>query len=165
MKAIAFIFSILLPGLGQVLLSRYRKGLIIFFSIIISLDLSLIILPCLSGWKNSERIRLFLIILTIIIYLYNLWDIFNIIYWRQRFSLRKKREDLLKQGIVYYLQNDLEKAKKEFMKALKIDNDNIDVLYYLSKTEEAFGEIPQKRRIVNKLSHLDFANKWKAPLL
>lgn len=165
MRTVAFIFSILLPGLGQVLLSRYRKGLIIFFSIIISLDLSLIILPCLSGWQNSEQIRFFLIALTIIIYLYNLWDIFNIIYWKQRFSRRKKKEDLLKQGIVYYLQNDLERAKKEFMKALKIDNDNIDILYYLSKIEEALGKIPQKRRIVNKLSHLDFTNKWEPPLV
>lgn len=165
MKTVAFVFSILLPGLGQVLLSRYRKGLIVFFSIIISLDLSLIILPCLLGWQNSKQIGILLVVLAIIIYLYNLWDIFNIIYWKQRVSLQKKKKDMLKQGIVCYLQNDLDKAEKEFIKALKIDNDSIDILYYLSKTEEALGKISQKKRIVNKISHLDFTNKWKPPLL
>jgi tetratricopeptide (TPR) repeat protein len=165
MTVIAFIISILLPGLGQVLLSRYWKGLIVFFSIIILLDMSLVILPCLLGWQDSNQIRILLVSLALIIYLYNLWDIFNIIYWKQRSYLQEKKNALLKQGIIYYLQNDLDNAKNEFMKALKIDDGNIDTLYYLSKTEEARGKASQARKISNQLSNLDFKNKWLPPLL
>jgi tetratricopeptide (TPR) repeat protein len=165
MKIVAFVLSTLLPGLGQILLSRYRKGLIIFFSLIILLDLSLIILPCLYGWQNSKQIRIVIITLVVFIYLYSLWDIFNIVYWRERDSVQNKKRVLLKQGIVYYLQNDLDNAKKEFLEALRLDKDDIDILYYLSKTEGALGKIAHKKRLLNKLSQLDFTNKWKSPSL
>ncbi|MEK7309660.1 MAG: hypothetical protein AAB038_02440 [Planctomycetota bacterium] len=98
--------------------------------------------------------------LCLCVYLYNLWDIFNIVYYRKRKSLQEKKKILLKQGIKYYLQNDLYAARKELKKTLKLDKDDIDVLYYLFRIEESLGETARGKRLLNKLSLLDFDNKW-----
>ena len=160
MHVFAFILSLFFPGLGQVLLSRYLKGLLIFFSVIILVDLSFVILPFIWGWQDSAQVRTFGSILAASIYLYNLWDIFNIIYYRKRKSLRKEKDILLKAGIKCYLQNDLYGARKELKKALKLDKDDIDVLYYLFRIEEFLGETDRGKRLLNKLSLLDFDKKW-----
>ena len=112
--------------------------------------------------------------LCLCVYLYNLWDIFNIVYYRKRKSLQEKKKILLKQGIKYYLQNDLYAARKELKKTLKLDKDDIDIIYYLSRIEKTLGEAgvdgerhkwrhgasaPEKQ-LLNKLSLLDFDNKW-----
>lgn len=155
-----FILSIFFPGLGQVLLSRYLKGFFIFFSVIILIDLSFVILPFMWGWQDSAQARVSVGILAASIYLYNLWNIFNIVYYRKRKSLQRVKEVLLKAGIKYYLQNDLYGARKELKKALKLDGDDIDVLYYLFRIEESLGETARGKRLLNKLSLLDFDKKW-----
>jgi len=58
------------------------------------------------------------------------------------------------------LQNDLYGARKELKNALKLDSDDTDVLYYLFRIEESLGEGARKKRILNKLSLLDFDKKW-----
>lgn len=166
MKTVAFILSVLLPGCGQVLLSRYRKGLVLFFSIVISLDLSVIIIPFLLPTlgvypAQGGALRFTLYALCFIIYLYNIWDIFNIVYWRERNVLRQKKNIFFKQGIIYYLQNDLNNAKKEFIRGLTLDKDDIDIIYYLSKIEKSLGATSREKRLLNKLTQLDLANKWK----
>jgi hypothetical protein len=160
MHVFALILSLFFPGLGLVLLSRYLKGLLIFFSVIILVDLSFVILPFIWGWQDSAQVRTSVGILVAAIYLYNLWNIFNIVYYRKRKSLQKKKEALLKAGIKYYLQNDLYGARKELKKALKLDNDDIDILYYLFRIEGFLGEAAREKRLLNKLSLLDFDKKW-----
>ena len=158
-----FILSIFFPGLGQVLLSRYLKGLIIFFSIIILLDLSFIIIPFVvipATDSAGPTICFTFNMVSVFVYLYNLWDIFNIVYYRKRKSLRKKKDILLKEGIKYYLQDDLYSARKELKRALKLDKDDIDMLYYLFRTEKSLGEAVREKRLLNKLNLLDFDKKW-----
>jgi len=152
------ILSLFFPGLGQVLLSRYLKGLLIFFSVIVLLDLALLIIPFLLPTLYALRSTLYALCLCI--YLYNLWNIFNMIYYRKRKSLRKEKDILLKAGIKCYLQNDLYGARKELKKALKLDKDDIDVLYYLFRIEGFLGETARGKRLLNKLSLLDFDKKW-----
>ena len=112
------------------------------------------------GWQDSAQIRTTGIILVASLYLYNVWDIFNIVYYRKRKSLKARKDILLKEGIKYYLQNDLYGARKELKNALKLDSDDTDVLYYLFRIEESLGEGARKKRILNKLSLLDFDKKW-----
>ncbi|MEW6026990.1 MAG: hypothetical protein AB1599_06835 [Planctomycetota bacterium] len=94
------------------------------------------------------------------IYLFNLWDIFNIVYFRKRKSLQEKKRALLKQGIEYYLKNDLYEARKELKNALKLDKDDIDIIYYLTRVEKALGEAGREKQLLNKLSLLDLDKKW-----
>jgi tetratricopeptide (TPR) repeat protein len=155
-----FILSIFFPGLGQVLLSRHLKGLFIFFSVIILLDFAFIILP-LTLQHYPAYIQRAAGYTVVVIYLYNLWDIFNIVYYRHRKSLREKKEALLKEGITYYLQNDFNKARAELKRALKLDNDDIDILYYLSRIESAAGDPVREKHLLNRLGLLDFDKKWE----
>ena len=74
--------------------------------------------------------------------------------------MRKEKDILLKAGIKCYLQNDLYGARKELKKALKLDKDDIDVLYYLFRIEGFLGETARGKRLLNKLSLLDFDKKW-----
>ena len=74
--------------------------------------------------------------------------------------MRKEKDILLKAGIKCYLQNDLYGARKELKKALKLDKDDIDLLYYLFRIEEFLGETARGKRLLNKLSLLDFDKKW-----
>lgn len=66
----------------------------------------------------------------------------------------------MKAGIKYYLQNDLYGARQELKKALKLDNDDLDILYYLFRIEGFLGETAREKRLLNKLSLLDFDKKW-----
>jgi tetratricopeptide (TPR) repeat protein len=163
MKFSAFTLSVVFPGLGQVLLGRYLKGILIFFSIIILLDLSLVILPIILlfplGLPSGTLCSMFYA-LCFLIYLYNLWDISNIVYLRYRKRLQEKKKTILKQSIIYYLQNDLNSAKSELRKALKLDKDDVDTLYYLSRIERASGRTSKEKAILTKLSNLDLENKW-----
>lgn len=158
-----FILSVFFPGLGHVLLSRYIKGLSIFFSVIILLDLSFIIMPFVIT-PDPDSIGASICsafnVAAIFIYLYNLWDIFNIVYYRKRKSLRRQKNVLLKDGIKFYLQNDLSNARNELKKALKLDNDDIDILYYLFMTGKHSGKNAGGKRLLNKLNSLDFDKKW-----
>jgi hypothetical protein len=153
-----FILSVFLPGLGQVLLSRYLKGLFILFSIIILLDLYLVIIPFLFPTLHALRSTLY--ILSVCIYLYNFWDIFNIVYYRKRKSLQERKKFLLKQGVKYYLKNDLYAARQELKRALKLDKDDVDMIYYLGRIEKSLGDTRQEKLLLNKLSLLDFDKKW-----
>lgn len=154
-----FIVSIFFPGLGQVLLSRHFKGIIMFFSYVILLDMGLLILPFILPEISPPSVTI-CIALAVLIYLYNLWDIFNIVYYRHRNSLKEKKTLLVKQGIIYYLKNDMVHAHKEFVRAYKLDKDDIDVIYYLSVIKDALGKTGQASYLLNKLYHLDFDKKW-----
>lgn len=160
MSMFPFILSILFPGLGQVLLSRYLKGVLIFFSTIILLDLSFIIFPFILP-NTHYQLNNILKISAVLIYLYNLGDIFNIVYYRHRAFLREKKELLIKQGLTYYLQNDIDSAHKEFIKAYKLDKDDIDTIYYLSKAKKLLGKTIQEKRLLRKLVKFDFNYKWE----
>lgn len=152
------ILSVFFPGLGQVLLSRYLRGLFFFFFTVIALDLLFIIFPFIV--HPPAYIRQFSYAALLAVYFYNLWDIFNVVYFRHRSSLRRKKEVLLKSGLTYYLQNDLIWARNELKKALKLDKDDIDVLYYLSLVERASGNHDAEKRLLNKINILDFDEKW-----
>jgi len=155
----AAILSIIFPGLGQVAISRYLKGIIIFFSIIISLDIALIIIPLVLP-EDYLQFKNKLLLLTAIIYIYNLWDIFNLVYFRHRKSMKERKKTYLKQSIIYYLQNDLINAQKELTKAYKLDKDDVNILYYLSKISEFSGEINRNSNLTEKTRQLDFTDKW-----
>ncbi|MBI5778199.1 MAG: hypothetical protein HZA49_01925 [Planctomycetes bacterium] len=152
------ILSVFFPGLGQILLSRYLKGLLIFFSAVILLDTSLIVISFL--FPAFHVLRSVLLASCFIIYVYNLVDIFNTVYYRKRKSLREKKKTLLKLGIKYYLQNDLYAAQKELKRALKLDKDDIDIIYYLFRIEKNLGAAGTEKQLFNKLSLLDFDKKW-----
>ncbi|MDI6787299.1 MAG: hypothetical protein QME51_02880, partial [Planctomycetota bacterium] len=149
--------SLFLPGIGQVLLSRHARGVIIFFSIIILLDIALIILPLYDGSafgvygaKGATLRSEFmapsaapLYALCFIVYAYNLWDIFNIVYWSNRRALKEKKKTILKRAITYYLKADIDSSRDELKKALKLDKEDINVLYYLSKVWGGGGGSPR----------------------
>ena len=160
MNLFAFTLSLFLPGLGQVLLNRYWRGTIIFFLWLISLDLALVILPCILGATKWENISIFLLVFAAIIYLYNIYNITWIVFLRKRASLANNKKRLFKNGIYYYLNNDLDKACKSFVKLLDIDNDDIDAIFYLATAYKAGEYYSRMRRLLSRGDNLDLAKKW-----
>ena len=74
--------------------------------------------------------------------------------------MKERKKTYLKQSIIYYLQNDLINAQKELTKAYKLDKDDVNILYYLSKISEFSGEINRNSNLTEKTRQLDFTDKW-----
>ncbi|MBI4712576.1 MAG: hypothetical protein HY762_04655 [Planctomycetes bacterium] len=159
MKLLALLLSVFLPGLGQVWLSRYRRGIALFFSVVILLDLALVIIP--FSVPSLSAIIFILWAFAVIIYIYNLNDIIWVVFLRERRSLAEKKKPLFQEGVKFYLANNLDNAAESFRQVLKLDRDDIDVMFYLALVYKNMGKHGNGRRMFNKCSNLDLNNKWK----
>lgn len=159
MKLFALLLSIFLPGLGQVWLSRYRRGIAIFFSVVILLDLALVIIPFSA--PSLSAIIFVLWTLAVIIYIYNLKDIIWIVFLRERRSLTEKKKPIFQEGVKFYLTNNLANAAESFYQVLKLDRDDIDAMFYLALVYKNMGNYNLADRMFSQCSNLDLNEKWK----
>ncbi len=150
--------SVFLPGLGQVLLNRYQRGIIIFFLSIISTDMAFVILPCLME-SGLNVIRPVLLAFCAIIYFYNLYDIIWIVLLRERTALKGRKTTLFKNGITAYLRNDFDNARLVFRKILHIDSDDADAIFYLAMAYKSIDNQRKTRQLLNTGYDLDFTRK------
>lgn len=157
MNLFAFILSLFLPGLGHVLLNRYWRGTIIFFLCLISLDLALILLPCISGHTDVSAA---ILIFVGIIYFYSLYDIIRIVFLRKRTALTDRRKTLLKDAICYYLNNDSDKACKSLAKILHFDRDDVEATFYLAMNYKLLGNSNKMKGLLDRCYNLDASRKW-----
>jgi len=161
-KIWALVLSIILPGLGQVLTGRHRRGVVLFFAYLVFLDLAFIILPCLWGEMLLARIlSKGLFISALIIWCYNIIDILRIIWWRERRSLREKKKALFGEVINLYLQNNLMQARTKANEILRIDRDDPDAFFYLGlmAKKETKDNLAQKYWTQSLV--LDETEKWR----
>jgi len=150
----------IIPGLGQILTGRYLRGFILFFSFVILIDLSLVILPFV--WENYqiEAVRPVFIIAAVIIWFYNIIDILRIIWWRERENLQKRKITIFQKAFTMYLQDNLIEAEKILRSLLKMDRDDVDTLFYLGVISHRQGKRGRARSYFNKLLQLDETQKW-----
>ncbi|MFH1226483.1 MAG: hypothetical protein V1701_01100 [Planctomycetota bacterium] len=157
MKLFAFILSVFLPGLGQVLLERYRRGIIIFFSYIILLDLVFVILPCLYG--ISTELKNILLFVSAGIYIYNLYNITWIIFLRELDSFLDKKKNLFKNCILLYLKNDIGNALSQTTKLFHIDPDDANSTFYLAMIYNSLNNPAKAKKLIIRCSIL--SDKWQ----
>lgn len=158
-KVSALILS-LMPGLGQILTGRYWRGMVLFFSLLIFVDLALIILPCVWGYTQIRDISLALLVSAGIVWLYNMVDILRIIWWRERRSFQEKKKPLFQEALALYLRNDLGGALKKFRQILGLDRDDSDALFYVGMVFKNQAKLKRARRYFTRCLLLDETEKW-----
>ncbi len=158
------IMSILLapfPGLTQIYLGRYLRGILFFFGFVILLDLGLVIIPCLLLAVPSNPASNGFYLGAGVFWCYHVGDIIRIIWWRERKDLREKKNLLFQDALALYLQDKLDAAQTAFRKILKIDRDDPDALFYLGKIYQAAGKKYQAKYLFQKSLNLDPREKWR----
>ncbi len=143
-KTIALILSLILPGLGQVLLGQLLKGAFIYlwFVILVSASIGIshgliTILP--GGLGDGILIQNIILTAIALLWLYNLVDIVRFVRGGSGI-VEKEKQRVFQEGLEHYINGNLRAAVPKFNEVIKIDSHDVDGILYLGMTYEKIGE-------------------------
>lgn len=160
MKIIAVLLAPL-PGLTQIYLGRYLRGMLFFFAFVILFDLGLVIIPCLLLAYPTNPVSRGFYIGAGMLWCYHLWDVIRILWWRERRSLQDRKRPLFHNALAWYLQDKLSEATTVFREIIKLDRDDPDALFYLGMICQASGKKYQAKYLFQKSLNVDPSEKWR----
>jgi tetratricopeptide (TPR) repeat protein len=96
----------------------------------------------------------------ILLWGYGLYDVWRKTFGRLREGLRAEEAKHFRAGLVHYLGENLDEATREFLFVLRLDDEDIDALFYLAMTHQRAGRYPHARRLFRKCQALDVWGKW-----
>lgn len=76
----------------------------------------------------------------------------------------ERRDALLKQGMNFLLQNELDAAEQALLELIKLDDADVEAYLYLGSVYEAKGNSALARKCFKTSLNLDGEGKWKALL-
>jgi tetratricopeptide (TPR) repeat protein len=98
--------------------------------------------------------------LAFLVWVYSLYDVWRRAFGRYRESLRVVKYKHYRTGLIHYLGGDFEGAAREFKSALKLDDEDVDALYYLAVTYLDNDNTRAGRRLLKRCKALDTQKKW-----
>jgi len=160
-RSLAVLASLFLPGAGQLLLGRSLRGL--STAAVWGLVADGVILgfygPFVGPWADSLVAGSG--ILGILVWSYSLYDVWHRGFGRFREGVRIEIYKHFRTGLVNFLGRDYAAAAHEFRFVLKLDDEDVDGLFYLGLAAKEMGNIPRSRRLLRKCRALDSTGKWK----
>ncbi len=160
LKVMALLLSPL-PGLTQIYLGRYFRGMLFFFSFILLVDLGLVIIPCvLFAYPDNPVSRGFYMGAGMV-WCYHIWDVIRILWWRERKVIQDKKNKLFHQMLICYLQDKLAEAVMVLEEILRMDRDDSNAFFYLGVIAKARGKKYRAKYLFQKALSLDPVEKWR----
>lgn len=161
MRRCAILFNLFLPGSGHLLLGYSLRGLVLFFLFGLLLDAAIIGLYGPAARSSGDVLAMVSGLFAILLWGYGIYDVWWRAFGRLRDSLRAEKEKHFRAGIVHYLSADHEKAVKEFRYVLRLDDEDVDALYYAAMALKAWGRHGPAKRFFKKCQARDFSSKWR----
>lgn len=153
MNALKIIASFFICGAGQILYKKFKRGFFFFIIFLLSLSFGCYrffiqeITTSVTYFKEIEiKISFFYFGLALLIWLYNLVDIFEIYNYISNLS----KEDHYEQGRIASLTGDYNRARTEFEKALKLNRQDKDALFQLGRAYFYLGMENKAKKIFDK---------------
>lgn len=160
MKIISILLSPL-PGLTQIYLGRYFRGMIFFFSFVLLLDMGLVIIPCVLFAYPDNPVSRGFYMGAVMIWGYHVWDVMRILWWRERKVIQDKKKELFHQMLICYLQDKLTEAVMVLKEILRLDRDDSDAFFHLGVIAKVQGKKYRAKYLFQKSLSLDPAEKWR----
>lgn len=160
MLARAILLSMMLPGLGHVLLGRPVKGMLLAcaFTVCISLAVlrALFVQPAMldAGFLCVTAAALGL-------WLGALWGMLRVALRPLAKLASPDLDDRFREGIRHYLTGDLKRAERTFHGLLSMDPADADAHLRLGLVYKAQGKPKQARRCLKRCTAFDPEGKWR----
>jgi len=155
-----FIFSIILPGLGQMLLGRVARGAMLLITFGVCVDVGLFAQFYLHALPAARRaLTLGPYALAALVWLYGIVDAVRLTLPDVE-DVRRRRDEHFRRGLLHFLKDELGEAEAEFGRAIQLDPDDVDARYHLALTLKAADDPKRARRAFRRCREADEHNKW-----
>lgn len=162
-KAAAW-FSVLIPGLGQMLMGRPIRGSLFLLGAGLCVDVSAIAWFRLAAVPPTRSALTFgPLVLAALLWLYGIVDAF-ILARPEAAQVARRRDQHYRQGLLCFLVDDLEEAEAQFRQAIRLDRDDVDARFHLALTLKARGDLRKARRVLLQCRELDEEKKWRSEI-
>ena len=154
------IFSIFVPGLGQLLLGRPIRGALFLLGVGLCFDAALF---ARFRIEMLPHVRTALtwgpLAIGALVWLYAIADAIRLARPDAR-EVAERRERHFRQGLIHFLRDELAQAEAEFTHAIELDSDDVDARFHLALTLKARNELKRARRAFRQCRELDEDRKW-----
>ena len=163
MPKLPILVSVVIPGLGHVLLDRCVQGVLIFLLYLLTLDALVLTAGPYGKDPTSGLSRLGKAPVGAAVLVWA-WAIGSSAYigWRRRRIAETIGEDkYIREGLTHYLRDELDRAADRFVAALEINESDVDALFHLAMTYKAMRMAKEAVKTLRDCRTLDLAKKWE----
>jgi len=153
--------SMILPGAGQVVIGRSLRGLSIFAVFGLAMDGVVLGLYGPVFGASADRLVMGAGLSAILLWCYSLYDVWRRTFGRMREGLQTEKAKHFRSGMVHYLSRELDEAAPDFRFVLRLDDEDLDALFYLAMTLHHAGRYRRARRLFRRCLALDDSEKWR----
>ena len=167
-KILTLLLSFLLPGIGHISIGRIAVGVAFFLGeVIVANCYAWLVLPFYRAadafaapdpavaWKSSLAIGCFVL----------LWigcqaHLVYLLYVRHPDRFMDEKELAFREGLRYYVRDELPEAIRQFERVLSFDPFDRDAYFHLGVCFSRAGRYAKARRRFRKCTELDDDRKW-----
>lgn len=167
-KIVTLLLSFILPGIGHISQGRIAVGVAFFLGVVaIANSYAWLVLPYYgassefntpdptAAWKTALAVACFCVV----------WigcqaHLLYLLYLRDPERRKDEMELAFREGLRYYLVDELPAAIGEFERVLRIDPFDCDACFHLAVCLSRAGKYRRARRRFKKCTELDDARKW-----
>lgn len=158
-RKLAIFFSVLFPGVGQIILGRYVNGFFLFavYTFFLLLGISRFLV---SDTFLGDRALCLAVGAAAAAWACALIETLQVGVGRKSKGTKADRDQHLRSGIVCYLKGEFGRAAEEFEAALALDRNDQDARFHLAMALKAQGSHRKARRALKQCLALDPNTKW-----
>lgn len=137
---VALLLSVV-TGLGHFYLDHYLTGAVLFSLFVTALN-GIFLGFTLQAAASPEALRAVSIVCFAIVWVFGFWHAYRLSYGTDRVALAKAKDQLLREGLIDYLRDDLEDAARKIERAAALDVDWVDPdpLFHLGVVSSRLAE-------------------------
>jgi len=158
-KFFTLVLSALLPGIGHITKGRVAVGIAFFLSVVTLLDciayLEFSTPDAPPAWKETMLLGLLALV-----WLGCQAHLLYLLHFRDPARHHEEKELAFREGLRYYLLDELPSAIRQFERVLRIDPFDCDACFHLAVCLSRAGMYGRAIRRFKKCTELDDTRKW-----
>ena len=160
-RTLAIILSLILPGLGEIILERPVNGLFLFASYTFFVLLGVFRFFTIETTSILEDRMLCLAIgAASASWMCALVETCQLAFDRRGERTKAARDKHIRDGMIFHLKGEFGQAADEFRKALALDRQDVDARFHLAMALKAQGLHREAKQALKKCLALDAESKW-----
>lgn len=156
---VVVIATVIMPGMGHLLLRRYLKGVVLAALFAASADVFLLSV-CLWHASLTSALPMVSLVISVVAWVYAVVDILPALKALRQKDLQERQDALLKRAQVAWLRNELAEAERLLREMLRMDERDIEAWVHLGKVLKASGNPVEARRCFQSALNLDGSEPW-----
>jgi len=158
-RILTLLLSLVLPGIGQILCGWIAVGLTFFLCEVVLVNAFIIMTFHLEEEPTSWQLRV-LVACFAAIWLGCQAHLAWLLFARDTRKRHEQKELAFREGLRYYVRDELNDAVRQFQRVLRLDRFDCDARFYLGVCCSRAGRYCRAIRHLRKCSELDDDRKW-----